>query len=246
MAGNSFVFKEFEVKQSNCAMKVGTDAVLLGAWGSLPEHGQTLDIGTGTGIIAMMAAQRSSTFIDAIEIDEEAYREALENCKNSKWGERINVHHISFQKFVPQALGLSKKYDVILSNPPYFSNCVQAASESRTMARHTCNLSFEELVDGIASLLMKDGSFATILPLKEAEDLSAIARRLGLYPNRIMRVKTTFTKPEKRILLQFGFCKSTPVEETLIIENEAEAGHLKTRSYSTDYKNLTRSFYLNF
>jgi tRNA1Val (adenine37-N6)-methyltransferase len=244
MAANSFVFKEFEVNQTNCAMKVGTDAVLLGAWGRLPEYGHTLDIGTGTGIIAMMAAQRSSTFIDAIEIDEEAYTEALDNCKKSKWNERISVHHISFQKFVPRA---SKKYDVILSNPPYFSNCVQAASESRTMARHTCNLSFEELVDGIASLLMKDGSFATILPLKEAQDLTSIAKRYGLYPNRIMRVKTTCTKPEKRILLQFEFNKSIPLEETLVIENEQEAGNsLKTRSYSSDYINLTRNFYLNF
>ena len=244
MASDSFVFKEFEVKQSNCAMKVGTDAVLLGAWSNLPETGALLDIGTGTGIIAMMAAQRSSTLIDAIEIDEEAYKDALENCKQSKWGNRINVHHISFQKFVPS---VAKKYDVILSNPPYFSNCVQAASESRTMARHTCNLSFEELVDGIASLLMKDGSFATILPLKEAEDLSAIARRYGLHPNRIMRVKTTCSKPAKRILMQFGFYKTPPVEETIIIENEPEAGsQISQRAYSADYKNLTRSFYLNF
>ncbi len=244
MPADSFVFKEFEVKQSNCAMKVGTDAVLLGAWGKLPEKGHMLDIGTGTGIIAMMAAQRSSTLIDAIEIDEDAYREAAENCKNSKWNERIHVHHISFQKFVPS---VTKKYDVILSNPPYFSNCVQAASESRTMARHTCNPSFEELVDGIASLLKEDGSFATILPLKEAEDLSAIAKRYGLYTNRITRVKTTCTKPAKRTLMQFGFHKANPVEETLIIENEPEAGsRLNQRTYSTDYKNLTRNFYLNF
>jgi tRNA1Val (adenine37-N6)-methyltransferase len=236
MASDSFAFKEFEVKQSNCAMKVGTDAVLLGAWGSLPQTGNTLDIGTGTGIIAMMAAQRSTTFIDAIEIDEDAYSEALENCRRSKWNERIIVHHISFQKFVPS---VSKKYDVILSNPPYFSNCVQAASESRTMARHTCNLSFEELVDGIASLLKEDGSFATILPLKEAEDLTAIAKRHGLHLNRIMRVKTTCSKPAKRVLMQFKFYKSIFLEETLIIENE-------DHSYSNDYKNLTRSFYLNF
>ena len=244
MANDSFAFKEFEVKQSNCAMKVGTDAVLLGAWGKLPETGHTLDIGTGTGIIAMMAAQRSSTLIDAIEIDEEAYKDAVENCKNSKWNERIHVHHISFQKFVPSA---TKKYDIIISNPPYFSNCVQAATESRTLARHTNNLSFEELVDGIASLLMQEGSFATILPLKEAEDLSAIAKRYGLYANRITRVKTTCSKPEKRILLQFGFNKTTPQEEMLVIENEPEAGsQLNQRTYSADYKNLTRSFYLNF
>lgn len=236
MGADLFAFKEFEVKQSNCAMKVGTDAVLLGAWGNLPETGHTLDIGTGTGIIAMMAAQRSNTTIDAIEIDEDAYKDALENCKNSKWSNRINVHHISFQKFVRSA---SRKYDVILTNPPYFSNSVPSASESRTVARHTGNLCFEELIDGIASLLLKEGSFATILPLKEAEDLSAIAKRYGLYPSRITRVKTTCLKPEKRMLLQFEFHKTTPKEEILIIENEHH-------SYSADYKNLTQNFYLNF
>ncbi len=244
MPGDSFAFKEFEVKQSNCAMKVGTDAVLLGAWGGLPETGYTLDIGTGTGIIAMMAAQRSATFIDAIEIDEDAFNEALENCQRSKWNNRITVHHISFQKFAPYVL---KKYDMILSNPPYFSNCVQAASESRTLARHTCNLSFEELVEGIASLLKPDGSFATILPLKEAEDLTAIAKRYRLYPNRITRVRTTCSKPAKRVLMQFSFHKAIPVEETLVIENEVIViNEVKERSYSEDYKNLTRNFYLNF
>ena len=244
MAGDSFVFKEFEVKQTNCAMKVGTDAVLLGAWCNLAETGSTLDIGTGTGVIAMMAAQRSSSFIDAIEIDEEAYLQALENCKNSKWGERITVFHTSFQKYVQS---VSKKYDVILSNPPYFSNCVQAASESRTVARHTCNLSFEELVDGIALLLERNGSFATILPLKEAECFMAIANRYGLYANRITYVKTTCSKPAKRILMQFRFQKAIPIEEMLIIENEPKVDNqVSQRSYSNDYKNLTRSFYLGF
>lgn len=239
------MFKEFEVKQVNCGMKVGTDAVLLGAWANLPQTINTLDIGTGTGIIAMMVAQRSSTFIDAIEIDEEAYYQALENCKKSKWSERIQVHHISLQKFVSSA---SKKYDVIISNPPYFSNSLQAASESRTMARHTCNLNFEELVDGIVSLLEHTGSFATILPLKEAEDFTAIAKRYNLYTNKICYVKTTCSKPAKRVLMQFGFQKITPIEETLIIEDEpkTDATIKDQRSYSTDYKNLTRSFYLNF
>jgi tRNA1Val (adenine37-N6)-methyltransferase len=236
MPGDSFVFKEFEVKQSNCAMKVGTDAVLLGSWCQLPQTGNILDIGTGTGIIAMMAAQRSPTFIDAIEIDKDAYLEAVENCKKSKWGVRIEVYHISFQKFVPAT---SKKYDAILSNPPYFSNSVQAASESRTLARHTNNLNFEELVDGVVSLLDPDGTFSTILPLKEAEYLTSIAKRYGLYANRITSVKTTCSKPAKRVLMQFGFDKTTALEESLIIENE-------DHSYSIAYKNLTRNFYLGF
>jgi len=244
MSNAVFTFKEFEVKQGNCAMKVGTDAVLLGAWSNLPEKGNILDIGTGTGIIALMAAQRSSTIIDAIEIDKEAYQEALENCKKSKWSDRINVHHLSFQKFVPSVL---KKYDVILSNPPYFSNSVQAASESRTLARHTNTLTFEELVYGIASLLKQDGSFATILPQKEAKDLTTIAKRYGLYSNRITYVKATPSKPVKRVLMEFRFTKSIPFEDTLIIQNKPEPGRqIKTHSYSNEYKNLTGNFYLGF
>jgi len=245
MAADSFVFKEFEVIQSNCAMKVGTDSVLLGAWFAIPEAGNVLDIGTGTGILAIMAAQRSNAFIDAIEIDEEAYYQALDNCKKSKWRERIDVYHTSLQEYVPVA---SKKYDVIVSNPPYFSNSLQAASESRTMARHTASLSFEELADGIALLLKLDGSFATILPIKEAELFTAIAKRYGLYTSRMTYVKTTCSKPAKRILLQFGFQKVLTFEETLIIEDEAKSDdcEMKQRFYSDEYKKLTRSFYLGF
>jgi tRNA1Val (adenine37-N6)-methyltransferase len=241
MGRDVFTFKQFEIKQNKCAMKVGTDAVLLGSWCNLPEKGNTLDIGTGTGIIALMAAQRSCTFIDAIEIDEDAYRQASENCHNSKWKDRVQVHHISFQRFVPSVL---KQYDVIISNPPYFSNSLKAASEPRTMARHTHTLSFEELVDGIAQLLKKDGLFATILPLKEASDLLAIAKRYGLYLNKKMSVKTTISKPAKRVLMEFCFTKSPPQEETLIIENEPDGSKIKIRSYSNEYKHLTQDFYI--
>jgi tRNA1Val (adenine37-N6)-methyltransferase len=149
MSGQSFVFKQFIVKQNKCAMKVGTDAVLLGAWANLPPTGSVLDVGTGTGIIAMMAAQRSNGNVDAIEIDIDAYIQAAENCANCKWQDRINVHHKSLQDYSAET---NKKYDAIVSNPPYFDNCLQAASESRTMARHTCTLKFEELLHGAISL----------------------------------------------------------------------------------------------
>src|SRR5271166_5856709 len=132
--GDSFVFKQFIVKQNKCAMKVGTDAVLLGAWADLPLSGHVLDIGTGTGIIAMMLAQRTIAEIDAIEIDEDAFKQAIGNCQNSKWKDRLNVHHISFQEFARKKY---KSYDAIVTNPPYFSNSLKASSESRTRARHT-------------------------------------------------------------------------------------------------------------
>lgn len=234
--GDSFVFKQFIVKQNKCAMKVGTDAVLLGAWADLPLSGQVLDIGSGTGIIAMMLAQRSIAEVDTIEIDEDAYKQAVENCNNCKWKNRLNVHHISFQEFSGNK---HKKYDAIVTNPPYFSNSLQASSESRTKARHTCTLTFEELIDGIKSLLHLRGTFATILPSKEAVEFIEKAEEKGLYLAKIVRIKTTASKAAKRVLMQFVFERKRFSESTLIIEND-------DRSYSSDYKHLTRDFYLGF
>ncbi|HTB06187.1 MAG TPA: methyltransferase [Bacteroidia bacterium] len=236
MPGDSFVFKQFIVKQNKCAMKVGTDAVLLGAWAELPSAGYALDVGAGTGIIAMMVAQRSNTSIDTIEIERDAYTQAVENCNNCKWEDRINVVHTSFQDYVK---GCARKYDVIITNPPYFNNSLQPASEPRTTARHTCTLSFEELIDGISLLLHKHGSFATILPLKESEMLIDIAKERGLNLSRLMRIKTTASKPEKRVMMEFTFGRDQFSESTIIIENE-------DHSYTPEYKELTREFYLGF
>jgi len=234
--GDSFVFKQFIVKQNKCAMKVGTDAVLLGAWADLPLSGHVLDIGTGTGIIAMMLAQRTIAEIDAIEIDEDAFKQAIGNCQNSKWKDRLNVQHISFQEFARKK---HKSYDAIITNPPYFSNSLKASSESRTRARHTHTLTFTELVEGIEMLLSPKGTFATILPCKEAEELIEIAEKKGLYPVKLVRIKTTASKPAKRVLMQFAFQRKTFSESTLIIEHS-------DHSYTPDYKHLTRDFYLGF
>ncbi len=234
--GDSFVFKKFIVKQNRCAMKVGTDAVLLGAWANLPPSGRVLDIGTGTGIIAMMMAQRCLAHIDAIEIEENAYGQATENCSNCKWKDRLDVYHTSFQDFVSSS---TKMYDAIVTNPPYFSNSLQSASEQRTKARHTGSLTFEELITGIKKLLYNSGAFATILPEKESEEFTEIAKENGFYPIRVMRVKTTSAKPAKRVLMQFAFHKRPFFESVLVIENS-------DRSFTTEYKHLTRDFYLGF
>ena len=234
--GDSFVFKQFIVKQNRCAMKVGTDAVLLGAWADLPPSGRVLDIGAGTGIIAMMLAQRCIADIDTIEIDDDAYSQAVENCGNCKWKDRLNVHHTSFQDFAEKC---GKQYDAIVTNPPYFTNSLQAASESRTKARHNATLTFKELIDGIKALLHLKGTFAIILPSKESEEFVEIAEANGLYPIRVMRVQTTSVKPAKRVLMQFAFHRKTFSESTLVIEN---ADH----TYTPDYKHLTREFYLGF
>jgi len=234
--GDSFVFKQFIVKQNKCAMKVGTDAVLLGAWADLPPSGRVLDIGAGTGIIAMMLAQRCVANIDTIEIDADAYTQAVENCGNCKWKDRLNVHHSSFQDFAEKC---GKQYDAIVTNPPYFTNSLQAASESRTKARHNATLTFKELIDGIKALLHQKGTFAIILPSKESEEFVEIAKDSGLYPVRVMRIQTTAVKPAKRVLMQFAFQRNSFSESTLIIENT-------DHTYTPDYKQLTREFYLGF
>lgn len=236
MSGQSFVFKQFVVKQHNCGMKVGTDAVLLGAWACMQRANTVLDVGTGTGIIAMMLAQRSQATIDGIEIDIDAYIQAVENSTNCKWKDRLNMYHKSLQDY---SRVCEKKYDAIVSNPPYFSNSLQAASESRTVARHTCTLKFEELAEGIASLLNLNGIFATILPPKESEDLIRIVKRHKLHLTRLTRVQTCASKAPKRMLMQFGFNPTSFSEDTLVIEN---ADH----SYSESYKDLTKDFYLGF
>lgn len=234
--GDSFVFKQFIVKQNKCAMKVGTDAVLLGAWADLPPSGRVLDVGAGTGIIAMMLAQRCMAHIDTIEIDIDAYKQALENCNNCKWKDRLSVHHKSFQDYTSSA---HEKYDAIVTNPPYFSNSLKASSESRTTARHTATLTFKELIDGIKSLLHLKGTFAIILPSKEAEEFTEIAIENELFPIKMMRIQTTATKPAKRVLMQFAFHRKSFSESTLIIEKT-------DHSYTPDYKHLTREFYLGF
>lgn len=234
--GDSFVFKQFIIKQNKCAMKVGTDAVLLGAWADLPATGRVLDIGSGTGIIAMMVAQRCNAQVDTIEIDDDAFKQAHENCSNSKWKERLNVHHKSFQEF---SLACKEKYEAIVTNPPYFTNSLQAASESRTKARHNATLTFNELIDGIKALLHEDGIFAIILPCNEAEDFTDIAIENGLFPIKVMRIQTTATKPAKRVMMQFAFKRNSFSENTLVIEN---ADH----TFTSDYKLLTRDFYLGF
>ncbi|HXB11678.1 MAG TPA: tRNA (adenine-N(6)-)-methyltransferase, partial [Bacteroidia bacterium] len=162
--------------------------------------------------------------------------QAIENCSNSKWNERVKVHHMPLEEFT---LGERKKYDLIISNPPFFINSLQPVSESRTKARHACTLTFEGLVEGTVSLLHPKGTFATILPIKESEDLINIARENNLNLIRMTRIKTTASKPAKRVLMQFGFTPNSFSEDTLVIENE-------DHTYTDSYKELTRDFYLGF
>ena len=171
--GGGFTFKQFHIDHSRCAMKVGTDGTLLGAWVRLPATTRSiLDVGTGSGLIAIMAAQRSAeAHITAIDIDADCVAQARLNAEASPWNSRISVQHTSLQEFATE-----ERFDVIVSNPPYFIDSLTSPDAGRTTARHTATLPFEELVSGVKRLLAPDGHFSLILPTVEAERFISAAR----------------------------------------------------------------------
>lgn len=238
MPGSVFQFKQFKIKQDKCAMKVGTDAVLLGAWIKTGEAKHILDVGTGTGIIALMLAQKSNALIDAIDIDRNAVEQAQENVANSPFKENVSVFHKSLQSFSNE---IKRKYDLIVSNPPYFVDSSKAPDETRNFARHTDELSFDDLLDGVKKLLEPNGSFCLILPFKEGSVFIEKARHAGLFCNHITRVKTRKDKEEpKRLLFCFSFKEKEMMEDEIVIElNERH-------QYTPEYIELTKDYYLNF
>jgi tRNA1Val (adenine37-N6)-methyltransferase len=239
MSNSTFAFKQFTIRQEKCAMKVGTDAVLLGAWAKTYGVRHILDIGTGSGVIALMLAQRSGATIDAIDIDVDSLTEAKQNAETSPWRDRVNMHHISLQDFAKMQ---DEKYDLIVTNPPYFIDSLPATEESRTKARHTVLLSFPDLVDCAARLLAKEGRFCVILPPREGEQFKTLAQAKGLHLTRIARIKTTPEKPEKRWLMQFAFTPKKVSDSTIVIEKDT----MNAQHYTEEYRELTKDYYLYF
>ena len=219
-------------------MKVGTDGVLLGAWTSL-AHDPTsiLDIGTGTGVIALMLAQRSSAeLIDALEIDEDAYEQAVENFENSDWGDRLFCYHAAFDEFVEEMQD-EEKYELIVSNPPFYTADYSSGDAKRDQARFAEALPFEELLEGVSLLLSKKGKFNVIIPHTEEEKFLSLAAGFKLFPQRITRVKGTPQSTVKRSLLEMSFLKGQPEVDELVIET---ARH----QYTPEYVELVKDFYL--
>ncbi|MGQ1785111.1 tRNA1(Val) (adenine(37)-N6)-methyltransferase [Saccharicrinis sp. GN24d3] len=236
MPNNYFKFKQFTVHQGLAAMKVGTDGVLLGAWASVEGAKSILDIGTGTGLIALMLAQRNSTArIDAIEIDEQACEQAIINFTESAWAERLHIVHTDFQSYK-----VDIKYDLIVSNPPYFNHALKNDCETKSKARHTDSLSFYDLIKGAGKLLNADGLFCVVLPANEKNNFKMLASQNNLYLNNVLNIKPTPTKPAKRVLMSFSLTETKLTEEELIVE---EFGR---HQYSERYKQLTEDFYLAF
>ena len=216
-------------------MKVGTDGVLLGAWVDLSKADNILDIGTGTGLIALMLAQRCSASIDAIEIDEAAASQALENVRLSPWKMRVKVIHSSLQEFISP----NKPYNLIVTNPPYFINALPAPDKKRALARHSQQLSLIELIKKAKSLMHPDGHFAVILPDSVYNEFVAQANLYNLYPVRETRVHSTPDKKAFRILAEFSLTEQEPERSELVIEENGR------HNYSEDYYRLTNEFYLD-
>lgn len=238
MANDSFAFKQFTIKQNKCAMKVSTDAVLLGAW-VIPNGSKTiLDIGTGTGVIALMLAQKSNAKITAIDIDKESTEQAKSNVAESIFHSKVEVLHSSFQVMTNTT---NEKFNLIVTNPPYFVDSLKNIDDTKKYARHNDLLPFEDLINGVKKLLDDKGKFCLILPKNEAVIFRELAKQKGLYLSKLMRVRTKPSiETEKRHLMQFEFRETEFSESTLIIESERHF------DYTEDYKNLTKDYYLNF
>ncbi|MBU8891469.1 MAG: methyltransferase [Bacteroidales bacterium] len=237
MPNDYFKFKQFTIYQNKCAMKVGTDGVMLGAWANCEAAKNILDIGTGTGLIALMLAQRSNANIDGIEIDETASGQAKENVENSIWKDRISIINVSFQNF---SESVNYKYDLIVSNPPYFQNSLFASDEKRTDARHNSNLELEDIINGAMKLLKNEGVLSLTLPYLEGNIFILKASEKGLFCVRQTKVLPKPTHEPKRLLLEFMKIKKPLIEQEIIIELN------KRHEYSDAYKNLTKDFYLAF
>ncbi len=233
---NFFKFKQFTIYQEKSAMKVGTDGILLGAWAGVENCERILDIGTGTGLIALMLAQRSKAQLTAIEIEEKASIQARQNVNGSRWANQIEVKHISLQDFVKST---DKTFDLIVSNPPFFNGSLKAVNHERTTARHNIFLPFEDLVACAFKLLNSAGKFAVILPNAVSEEFVRLAQKSGFNLLRETSVKPNPTKPTNRMLLEFTKKDATPIKDSLTIYNQCS-------EYSSAYVDLTRDFYLKF
>jgi len=228
-----FRFKQFLIRQNNTAMKVGTDGVLLGAWANIDsDQKEILDIGAGTGLIALMMAQRTNAKISAIEIEKNAYLQAKQNFENSKWVERLEIIHSSLQEFEPL-----NKFDLIVSNPPFFTNSLKTLDASRNTARHTDSLSFRELLIFTSINLDQNGKATFIIPYDSEIEFLDIAKKYCLFPSRICRVQGNENSVIKRSLIELNFNNKVVVETILIIE---KSRHI----YTQDYINLTKDFYI--
>lgn len=232
MSNPYFSFKQFTVYHDRCAMKVGTDGVLLGAWADVASARHILDIGTGSGLISLMMAQRCNARIKAVDIDADAVEQARENVAASPWQDRIEVELQDICRFTSETL-----FDVIVSNPPYFTDSLKCPGRQRTIARHTDFLDFDKLAESAARLLHSEGVFSVIVPAAGKDSFLKAAARYGLHLSHQTLVHTKLGAEPGRALLAFKFSADQCVTDDLTIE-------LACHVYSEEYRALTKEFYL--
>jgi tRNA1Val (adenine37-N6)-methyltransferase len=235
MPNDYFQFKQFTIKQDRCAFKVGTDGVLLGAAANISGVKNILDIGSGTGLISLMLAQRSIAHITSLEPDRESFMQLAENVQESRWHARIEVVNTSLQDYSP---GI--KFDLIVSNPPFFTDSLRNPDPRKSAARHADSLSSKDLLEGVFRLLEDDGRFQVIMPYTEGNVLIAEAVSSGLYCNEILKIRPMLTSPVRRLILSFSRKKTKLAERFLTIEKGAR------HEFTPEYVELTREFYLKF
>ena len=233
-----FHFKQFSVQQDRCAAKIGTDGVLLGAWTALYDHPQSiLDIGTGTGIIALQLAQRSTaTTIDAVELNPDAYEQAVSNFEHSPWNDRLFCYHADLLEFAAE---IDETYDLIVSNPPFYEPHHKSDHSPRDLARFDDALPFTQLLQAVVDLLNPQGQFAVIIPYSRAAYFISLAAKVDLVPSRITQVRGMAHTPIKRSLIQFTFREneSDCINEELVIEKSRH-------QYTEAYIQWVKDFYL--
>lgn len=238
MASPDFHFKRFSIAQEGVTHPVGTDAVLLGAWVDVSGARRILDIGTGTGVIALMLAQRREahpdTFIEAVEIHTGSALCAAQNFAVSPWAARLRVREMPVQEFAQNA---EHPFDLIVSNPPFFSETTRAPDETRRLGRHTGTLPPGEMLAAVRRLLAPVGRFAVVLPVQEGLRLCELSVPNGLYWTRITEVRSRRDKPVERLLIEFEKNPYDFKRGSLLIYEDG-------LRYSDEYQELTEGFYL--
>jgi tRNA1Val (adenine37-N6)-methyltransferase len=237
MASNYFKFKHFTIHQEHASFKVTSDSVLLGAWAAVEGVENILDIGTGTGLLALMAAQRSAARIVAIEPDHDSYVQAGLNFEASPWNERIILLNTSVQDFKPEG---GSGFDAIISNPPYFIDSLLNPDANKARTRHTITLSQADLLGAVVRLLNPGGTLHMVLPVTEAERFLSLAVTYDLFCSRRMLVSPTPAHPPSRVLMTLGHEAVPCTDDEIVIEKGGR--HI----YSDEYVSLTKDFYLKF